>query len=371
MKKVIILGGGYGGIKALETLSKEKIKCEILLIDKNVYHYMQTESYDFVVSNSSLKDITIPLFPLVKGINNNNAIFINDEAINIKNNTLICKKGSYEFDYLIIATGSITKVPKIFKNFLEVKELKNATNLKQKFEDLVLKHLKKEKNSSHIVVIGGGASGIEIAAEMQHFINELKLNNEIKITVVADIFLAELDESSKKKVIETIENMGIVIKQSFIDKVEENKIFLDDEIIKFDFGIVATGIETNDFIKNLSFKKVNGFLETDEYLRVKENVFAIGDCAILKDKKGNILPPTAQTAEQSGIIAAKNIINLIQNKPLKKADIKIYGLAIALGGKFAIAKVAFFEIDGILAYLGKKAIEKYYKIPLKLKISKF
>ena len=365
-KKVIIVGGGYGGIKALETLANKDI--EVTLIDKNLYHYLQTESYNFIALNISLNDITIPLEELTSGLNKNFK-FIQDEAVTIKNNTLICKNGNYKFDYLIIGVGSITNIPPIFKdkNFFEVKELSNAVTLKQSFENILLKHLKSSLATSHIAVIGGGSSGVEIAAEIKNYLNKTKLYKNIKVTIIADIFLSELDKSSRKEALNLLKEMGIEIIEGMVSSVNGGKIYIDSVKVEYDFAVVATGITTNSFIKNLEFKKEKGFLVVDKYLRIQKNIFAIGDCALLKDKNGKILPPTAQSAEQSGVIAAKNIIRTIKQKPLKKANIKIYGLAIALGGKFAIAVTSFFKVDGILGYLGKKAIEKYYKIPLKLK----
>jgi len=366
MKKVIVVGGGYGGIKALETFGSENI--DVTLIDKNLYHYLQTESYNFLSFNISLNDITIPLESITKGINKN-FNFIQDEALNIENNTLICKNSSYSFDYLIIATGSKTFIPKIFNkdNFYEVKELKNAIKLKHSFENILHKHLV-SKTFSNIVVIGGGSSGVEIAAEMKNYINQSILYKDVKVTLITEQFLTEIDEESREIAYENLKKLGIEIIIDRVEKVENDILYTKNKEIKYNFGVLATGIKPSNFIENLDFKKENGFLVVDEYLRVKENIFAIGDCALLKDKNNNPLPPTAQTAEQSGIIAAKNILRLINNKPLLKADLKIYGLAIALGGKFAIAITPFFKIDNILGYLGKKAIEKYYKFKLKLKI---
>jgi len=366
MKKVIILGGGYGGIKTLETFGSENI--DVTLIDKNLYHYLQTESYNFLSFNISLNDITLPLESITKGVNKK-FNFIQDEALNIKNNTLICKNNTYSFDYLIIATGSKTLIPKVFnkENFYEVKELKNAIKLKHTFENILHKHLV-SKTLSNIVVIGGGSSGVEIAAEMKNYMNESPLYKDIKVTLIAEEFLTEIDEKSREIAYENLRKLGIKIIIDRVEKVENDILYTKNKEIKYSFCVLATGIKASDFVENLDFKKENGFLVVDEYLRVRENIFAIGDCALLKDKNNNPLPPTAQTAEQSGIIAAKNILRLIHNKPLLKADLKIYGLAIALGGKFAIAITPFFKIDNILGYLGKKAIEKYYKLNLKLKM---
>ena len=367
-KKVIVLGGGYGGIKAIETLSKESDSIDLTVIDKNAYHYLQTESYNFVALNISLKDITIPLNELVQGIDKS-FNFIQDEAVDIEENTLVCKNGSYPFDYLIIGVGSITKIPSIFKkkNLYEVKNLANTIHLKQQFEQTLYKHLNNISKDSSIVVIGGGSSGIEIAAEIKNYINQAKAYENIHVTLIADVFLSELDDNSKKKVLKILEELGITLIEQAVQKIEGDTIYMEKQTLSYDFGVVATGIGANEFISALPLEKENHFLATDAFLRVKENIFAIGDCAILKDKHGKPLPQTAQTAEQSGIIAAKNIIRLIQKKNLIEANIKIYGLAIALGGKFAIAIASFIKVDGIVAYLGKKAIEQFYKIPLKLK----
>jgi NADH dehydrogenase len=110
-------------------------------------------------------------------------------------------------------------------------------------------------------------------------------------------------------------------------------------------------------------------IEVNGYLRPKgvENVFIVGDAANLKDKNGKIVPPTAQSAEQSGTVAGYNIVALLKGKKMKKADIKLRGLAIALGGRYAIIDTGYFCIYGILAYFGKKVIEKSYKWPLRLR----
>ncbi len=367
-KKVIVLGGGYGGVRALETFSKNNY-LDVVLIDKNRYHYLQTESYNLVALNISLDDIIIPLDKLVKGIDESFSFF-QDEVVGIKEGKLLCVNAEYLFDYLIIGVGGTTLIPPIFKNdtLFEVKNLSNAIHLKQSFENTIVKHLKKEKTKTNIVVVGGGSSGVEIAAEMGNYIHKLDMSQEIKISLIADIFLAELDDHSRKKAISTLESMGIRTIEKMVKKIQDNELYLDDEVISFDFGVVAVGLDVSDFVKNLDFEKEGNLLKVDEYLRVKENIFAIGDCVSLRDKHNKLLPPTAQTAEQSGVVAAKNILKTIEKKPLIKADMKIYGLAIALGGKFAIATTSFIKIDGILGYLGKKAIEKFYRIPLKLKI---
>jgi len=367
-KKVLVLGGGYGGIKALETLAGNEA-VEVTLVDCNRYHFLQTESYNFIASNLSLSEITLSLEKLIRGLDPRFR-FVKDEAVGIEGDTLVCREGRYPFDYLILGTGSVTSVPGLFatERLYGVKLLRNALRLKHSFEELLLHHMREEDDGvSNIVVIGGGSSGVEIAAEMQHYLNGSSLYRGVTVTLVAELFLAELDGKSRQKAREVLEKAGVNILEKAVVRVDERALHFEEGSLPYAFGVLATGIAAGEFARNLPYEKERGFLKVDEYLRVAERVYAIGDCALLRDREGKPLPPTAQTAEQSGVRAAKNILREIAGKPLQKADLKIYGLAIALGGKFAIAITSYVKLDGILAHLGKRAIEQFYKIPLRLK----
>jgi len=383
MKKIVVIGGGYGGIKALETFAKYSEDLDVTLIDQHTYHYLQTQSYDLVASKISIDETFIYLPTLIAGINKNFKFFC-DEAIDIKDKKVICKNKEYEFDYLIIATGSVTKFLKGFENkgeySLGVKSLRASLKVKQFFEKELFDKLEPQraKKSFNIIIIGGGLSGVEIAAQMREFFNNYYKSNaltcgNIHIKLISKHILKDQDRSTIDRSIKRLRNLGVDIVQSYVEEIKEKRAFLDNkEYIDFDFAIFTGGIEPPLFIKNLNFKKdKKGFLLPNEYLKVSENIFAVGDVAILKDKNNKPIPPTAQSAEQSGVLAAKNIILHIKGEKLKEANIKIMGLAIALGGKYAIITTPFgFKIYGFLGYLIKKGIEQYYKIPLKLKALK-
>lgn len=383
MKKILIVGGGYGGIKALETFALYNEDIEVTLIDQHTYHYLQTQSYDFVASKIPIEKTFIYLPALVASFEKNFQ-FVCDEAIDIKNNTLICKNRNFDFDYLIIATGSVTKFLKGFeekgKYSLGVKSLRAALKVKQFFEKELFDRLEPQraKNCFNIIVIGGGLSGVEIAAEMRHYLNEYSKNNaltcgNIRIKLLSKHILKSQDSKTRRKTIQRLTDLGVEIIKHHVNEINEKTAILDNnQKIEFDFAIFTGGIEPSCFIKNLKFKKdEKGFLIVDKYLRVKKNIFAIGDAARLSDKNGNIIPPTAQSAEQSGVIAAKNILADIRGKEPEIADISLRGLAIALGGKYAIVSTPFgYNIYSVFGWLIKKGIEQYYKIPLKLKALK-
>ncbi len=383
MKKVIILGGGYGGIKALETLASYDEEMEVVLIDQHTYHYLQTESYDLVASKIPIQNTLIYLPTLVASFEKGFK-FVSDTAKGIEEGRLICEKGEYPFDYLIIATGSVTRFLEGFEEkgerSLGVKSLRAALKVKQFFETELFERLEPQRaeKSFNIAVIGGGLSGIEIAAEMKEYFNRYTKNNaltcgNIKISLISSHILKGLDKKSQETVIARLHSLGVTLVKSRVEEVKDNVAVLDDKReIKFDFAIFAGGIEPSVFVKNLRFEKSEkGFLKVDRYLRVTENIFAVGDAADLKDKNGKSIPPTAQSAEQSGVIAARNVIAAIKKESPIAADIKLRGLAIALGGRYALVVTPFgFNIAGVAGWIIKKGIEQYYKIPLKLKAAK-
>ena len=383
-KRVVIVGGGYAGVRAAETFAKYNRKdLEILVIDHHTYHYLQTESYNFVASRISLEKTFIYLPTLIASFGSNFR-FVNDEALRVEGDKLICKKESCRFDYLIIATGSVTRFLQGFENkgefSLGVKSLRGALNVKEFFERELFDRLEAERarKNFNIVVIGGGLSGVEIAAEMRDYFNRYAKTNalscgNVHIKLVSKFILEGQDRKIAKKVEERLKKLGVEIVRAFVDRVEDHRADLDNgESVKFDFAIFAGGIEPSPFIKGLSFEKDRrGFLKVDEFLRADDRVFAAGDAASLFDREGKFVPPTAQSAEQSGEFAAKNIMALIDGRDLERADIKLRGLAIALGGRCALVVTPFgFNIYSVFGWLIKKGVEQFYKCPLKMKARK-
>ncbi len=383
--RVIIVGGGYGGLKALETLSKCEEDLEVILIDQHTYHYFQTESYNFVASKIPL-DKTFIYLPTFVASFKRNFEFICDEAVSVVDKRLICKKGEYEFDYLIVATGSVTRFLTGFEEkgefSLGIKSLRAALKVKQFFEKELFDRLEKERANKNfnIVVIGGGLSGVEVAAEMRDYFNRYARTNalscgSVHIKLLSKYILENQPEKIRRKVEKRLEKLGVEIVRNFVNKVEDHTATLDNgEVVEFDFAIFTGGIEPSPFIKRLSFDKdKRGFLIVDEYLRVKgkDNIFAVGDAAVLRDANGKFVPQTAQSAEISGVLAAKNIIASVRGEKLMKADIKMKGMAIALGGRYALVVTPFgFNIYGVSGWIIKKAVEQFYKCPLQLRARK-
>ncbi len=385
MKHIVIVGGSYGGLRALKELA-EYPNIRITVIDRHPYHFLQTEGYDLIAGKVPFDQTLIGLRSLCSGFGDHiTFLHATAKTLEPEHNRLICEDGQVvKYDYIVIAAGAVTRFFESVEGLKScsygVKSLRGAFQIKQFFEAELYKRLenaKEAKENYNILIGGAGLSGVEIAAEMQAFFNRYYHSNALACgrlhihlvsadpTILHGLHPNIIDRSTKR-----LKEIGVILHTGTpITKVKESCAYLaNGDTIPFDFMIFTGGIMAAPFVQNLPFEhNPIGQVKVDAYLRPHgfENVFIVGDAADLKDPNGNPIPPTAQSAEQSGTNAGQNIIALLKRDTLHPANIKIRGLAIALGEKYAILDTGWFQIYGIPAYWVKKIIEKTYKWPLR------
>jgi len=385
---VLILGGAYAGIAAMQKLSNSA-ELQITLIDQHPYHFLQTEGYELISSNTPFDDTIVSLPALCA--NYDNVTFKHRRIVSVdsQNKVVHLEHEEVMYDTLIIALGSVTKffncAPNVYNYSSGAKSLRGALKLNQFFQDELYKRLesdKKAKESFNIIVGGAGLSGVEIAAGMQEFFNRYYTSNslccaKLQIHLIAsrDTVLNGMHPKIIKYATKRLKELSVnVHTSSRLKNIETHTALLENgTVIDFDFMIFAGGTTTAPCLTNLGLKQTpNGQFVVDAHLRSSEdkNIYIIGDSAALCDKKGRALPPTAQTAQQSGKVAASNLLRSLKNKKLKKSDLHIKGIAIALGGKYAAIDLGYLRLDGYAAHLIKKLIERFYKWPLWWKAAK-
>lgn len=385
-KKIVIVGGSYGGIRAMQYLYKRD-DIELILIDQNPFHYLQPEAYGYVANTLNISDVIVDLYTLCASYN---VRFVQQEIADINFNTKKVLSSSMEvdYDYLIIATGARTWFPDGVKNIGEfytggIKSIPNALIFKQNFEQNMFKIIQSEGECRldcrfSIVIGGAGLSGVETAAEMAWYAKKLFSNFGFLCSGVDVVLIASgesiLDNVDKYLVdvsTKRLKELGVrVLYNKKIIEVKKDSVVLDSgEILPKDFLIWTGGIIGSPLARKLDIKKnARHFLEVDEYFRLsgKNDAFGIGDAVILKDPLSKKpLPPTSQMAEQSAQYVAKNIINLLENRDLNLKSLKMKGMFVALGGNYGAGVImGTIRIKGYIAHLIKQAIFKFYKMPL-------
>ncbi len=344
MKKICIIGGGFAGLTAAIRFSGSGIDFEGTLIDKK-------ETSDF-----------LPTLPdcLGRGISPGcltykiGAIcgktgfkFVNDEVISVdpERKEIIARAGRFNYDYLIIASGSDTN----FYGNENIKKyaykLDGATDAEK-----IISKLKEVKYQAYVVG-GGGYTGIEVATNLRVFLNRLKRPGRIIIVERAPAILGPLPEWMKSYVSANLKRLDIdILTASQIEKIEDKNVFVSGgKVFENAFVVWAAGVKTADFIQNLKAKKnPQGRIEVDENLRLDEHCYVAGDAAYFKDK--NIyLRMAVQFSIVEGGLAARNIINSIKGRDVVKYKPLDMGYIIPMANNMSCGTLLGVNVRGVLA----------------------
>lgn len=389
-KEVIIIGGGYGGLRAIEFLYKYK-DINITLIDKNPYHYLQTEAYGYIAGRFDIHDISINLSSWCSGFEER-VHFIHEEVkhIDFEKQSVNLHESEISYDYLVIATGAETNffsfIDGLKKYSYGIKNLQRAYAFRQKFENLIYKKLLDTKDSSedkiNIVVGGAGLSGVEVAAEIAHVIQVHTQTigdaaKDIKIYLIdaSETILPEMGKYIITHTKKRLKKLDVeILTNTFINNIDDSFIyFKDGRKLNYSFMVFTGGIKAGELNSTIDNEKniINQLIpDTELNIHGKKNVFTIGDCMEIKDSNGYTLPPTAQIAEKSAEYVAKTIREKIDGNKSKPFNASVAGVFVALGGNYAVGEMyKYIKVKGYKAYLLKKAITTAYHFGLRLRIN--
>lgn len=371
MKKIIIIGGGFAGIKLARELKGKAV--EIWLFDKNNYHQFQPLFYQVATCGLEPSSISFPLRKLFQ--NRANFHIRNEEVLEIdtKNNTIKSALTTYQYDQLIIATGCSTNFfgnQTIESNAIPMKSVGEALYLRNfilgNFEKALSVPDTNKQNYLNIVIVGGGPTGVEVSgalAEMRKYIlpkdyPELDFSKmNIYLVEAADRTLSAMSNESSIKSKEYLEKLGVkVLVSTQVTNYDGNKVeFNSGEVIHTNTLVWAAGIKGNtingidpNVIVRGNRLKVNSFSQVDTYT----NIFAIGDIAYMAtDKYPNGQPQVATVANEQAAHLAKNMQLLANNKPMIPFEYNNKGSMATVGRHLAVVDLPNFSFQGFFAWL--------------------
>ena len=374
-KRVVIVGGGFGGLKLANALRNSGM--QVVLVDKNNYHQFPPLIYQVASSGLEPSSISFPFRKIFK--KRKNFYFRMAEARSIfpEKKILQTSIGKVEYDYLVFAAGTTTNffgnkhledeaMP--MKTLSEAMGLRNA--LLSNLERSITCATEQERNElQNIVIVGGGATGVEIAgvlSEMKKYVlpadypdmDSSQLN--IFLIEAGGRLLSGMSPKSSEAAEQFLRNMGVnvCLHKKVID-YRDHKVILEDgmEIPTRTF-IWVSGVKASP-IDNLPSECIGrgGRLKVDAYNRVEgmEDVFAIGDqCIMTADKDyPNGHPQLAQVAIQQGKLLAEN---LKRREKKKKKDMKHFnyinlGSMDTVGRNRAVAEFKKVKTQGWIAWI--------------------
>ena len=389
MKKILILGGGFGGIRAALDLEKNlKNEAQITLIDKNGYHLFLPALYEVASAYNIKKDpfavrlkksICIPYHSIFE---NKKLDFIQDEVtkIDLNGQKVFADARVFEYDYLLMALGSQTNdfgIPGVKEYAYQFKSIEDALMVNKKLEESIKKS--SVSYPAKIFVCGGGFTGIELAAELSCCAKKIARVNKVKhkshmITLfeAGPKILPMIPDEKRQHIIERLTRLGVsVMENSPIEEVGPDFIKLKNgQNMDGDIIVWTAGIKANELLKNVAGLPVSasGKVVTDEFLQVQgsKNTFAIGDnVEFIDPKTQKPVPALAYVANDQGKVAAKNLINTIRGRPLKRYK-PFYSVWVApAGGKYAIAHLwNGIHITGFWGWVVREIIDLRYMLSI-------
>lgn len=370
-KKVVVLGAGFGGIRAALDLNKHK-DLQVVLINDSSSHCYHPDLYELASAHLSQErrldfdgvrgTVSIPLREIFsKGqveivIGLVEAVDLGEKSVKVQSGVVI------NYDFLILALGSTTNYFGIegAKDYShKLKNAEDALNIRNDLEEIG----RSNKDKLHTVIIaGGGFTGVELSGELVHF---LPKNFKVIVIEAGKEILSGMSEWAREKAHQRLEKSGVeVLINCPIKKVEEGKLIAGENEIGFDYLIWTAGVVGNNLGGKISDVELNkhGRVQTEQDLSLGgfPEVFVIGDLAEVIDDSGNPVPATAWAAIGEASIVARNILARLMEEKTFRYTPSSPGFVVPIGGMYAITNLFGLEVSGILAWFIKRLIALNY-----------
>lgn len=379
VKKVVIVGAGYGGVNAALVLNRRKKKdnLEITIIDRHDYHTLLTELHEVAGNRVSEDAVKIPLKDIFRytGVK-----IVQDEikTFDFQNNKVVSDTTEYSYDYLVVGTGSKPNFYGIpsdstftlwsFEDAVEIRE-----HIRECFRKASVE--KDEKELAKLLtftVAGAGFTGVEMIGELAHWTKDLAREYEIdrkKIRLIlVDLLprvLNNLNEKISAKAHRYMEKkLGIeIMLKTAIKDITPDGFSTGESIIPSSTVIWAAGITAGDSANAMPVEKTarSKRLVVDEYCRTEyKNVYAVGDICGLLDKNGKEYPAMVETALYSAEAAAHNILNDIRGKEQEKVEFKLHGSMVCIGCLYGVSEIMGKSLPILISMLLKYMVNAHY-----------
>lgn len=372
LPRIIIVGGGFGGVALAKKLSGKEI--QVVLLDKNNYHCFQPLLYQVSTGGLEPDSIAYPIRKILQGYRNfcfrlAEVLEVDPTSKSIKTNI-----GDLHYDYLVLGTGSETNFfgnDEIEKNSMGMKSIPQSLNLRslilENFEQALLTdNLHKRDALMNFVIVGGGPTGVELAGALAEIKKGILPKDypdldtrraQINLVQSGNQILKGMSDQASQKAEHFLEGLGVQVWKGCRVTGYDGKTVRTKTDLTFEAATMvwAAGVKAVS-VKGLDAKallvpgnriKVNGFNQIIGH----EDIFAIGDLAcMVSDEEPHGHPMVAQPALQQGQHLGENLVRLFKGRPMKPFVYKDKGTMATVGRNKAVVDLKNFKFQGIFAW---------------------
>lgn len=351
MKKLVILGGGYGGMRIIQRLLPDELPedVEIILIDRLPYHCLKTEYYALAAGTAADHHLRVS-FPEDARISIKYGTI---QSVDLSRKTVELEDGSsVSYDKLVIGLGCEDKYHNVpgaeeFTNSIQTMDATRKT----------YEAINNVRPNGVVSIVGGGLSGVELASELRESRSDLTIKLFDRGEIILSMFPLKLSTYVQNWFIDH----GVdVINKSNITRVEKGFIYNHDEAIESDAIIWTAGVQPVEVVRNLDVEKDpqgRVVLAPQHFLPTDDDVFVVGDCASLPHA------PSAQLAEGQ----AEQIVTILKKQwsgeslPEELPQIKLKGVLGSLGKKHGFGLMGERTLLGRVPRVLKSGVLWMYK----------
>jgi NADH dehydrogenase len=391
--RVIIVGGGFGGVTLSRKLTKQNL--QVVLIDKHNYHNFQPLMYQVATSGLEPDSIAFPL----RGLNEKKDSFFfrlaDVTSVDPVQNKLETSIGSVDFDHLIIATGSKTNYfgnEQIERESMQMKTVPQALNIRsfmlQNLEKATLTNNEKEQRElMRIVISGAGPTGVELSGAFAEFKNGVLANDypdlntdfmEIHLLDGADRVLSGMSKKASEKALGYLKKLGVQVHLNtmvtdYRNNIIKTKTDFEIEAETFIWSAGVTGNPLEGLNNEVMDKKSNRYLvDTENRVLTYDHIFAVGDIALMKtDTFPQGHPMVAQPAIQQGNHLVKNFKRISEGKEMKPFSYFDKGTMATIGRNKAVADIKGITLGGFFAWITWLAVHLYFLVGVRNRLVVF
>lgn len=368
--RVAVVGAGFAGLWAARNLAKKPV--DTLVVDRNNYHTFLALLYQVAAAELEAEEIAYPVRNILSKNPNTDFVLAHSRRIDLNNRVIETDGESIPYDYLILATGSISHsfgVPGVETHAYFLKTLEEAVVLKNHiiccFERAAReKEAGKRRSLLTFVIVGGGATGVEYAGALCELIRGPLVQDyrtidfgavRIVLLEAADSLVSGMPEAVRRYTQEKLTQMGVQVRLgTHVAEVTPDHVILDGQDPIETRTIVWTAGVKGEPIAGLSGipTEKSGRVPVLPTLQVPGHpeIYVAGDLASIR-QEGIVLPMVAQVAIQSGTAAAKNILRQIDGEPPLPFRYRDRGSMITIGRNSAGAAIGSATYIGFFAWI--------------------
>lgn len=393
-KHILVLGAGFGGLTFCQRFSQPD--AEVTLIDRQNHHLFQPLIYQVATAGLSVPEVAQPIRQILSRKQNTTVLLDQVIGIDLKEKSVFLRenKTPLSYDYLVLSFGAVTNYfghDEWEKYAPGLKTIDDATRIRH---DVLLAFEEAESSDNEerrkalmtIAVIGGGATGVELAGALIELARNVlrKDFNRIdpsKARVIliegSDRLLLNFPEALSQSARKQIEAMGVEVRTNTIVKdIQKGTVLLENEVIHAENIIWTAGVKANPLTQMLGVPcgpggriKVNPDLSLPGY----PDVFAVGDIVTLNDAKGKLVPGVAPAAMQMAQFVVKTIQDKINDpsQKTKTAPAFVYkdkGAMATIGRSAAVAAIGKIKFSGFFAWIAWLSIHLLFLIGFRNKL---